>query len=147
MKFYQQGATVRTQTTVEDSSSLPDPILVDVPVFQVGTVAYGEQVQNGAIEADVLTVLNVNAANRTITVINQTGHNIVLGSNSRLIRRNSPATVFADPIGAVPAGTSKAADGDGWVECYLRDYRYDITVPDILLRTVYADAMGSWVMR
>lgn len=147
VKFYQPGATVVTQTTVYDSGDDIDPVLVDVPVYQVAGIVFDDQLQNGGKEADVMTVFGVNAAAGTITVVNRTGHDFTLATDARLIRTGKHANAYADPLGTVLIGTSMAADADGWVECYLRDYRFDLTVPEVGIRAAYADAVGSWVTR
>jgi hypothetical protein len=144
VKFHSAGATVQTELLVR---YLVPPTIVNVSVYQVGTVIEGEQVQNGATEEDVLNVHAVDAANRVISVINDSGHDITLAASARLIRRDGPVNLYSDPLGTALIGTSKATDADGWVECYVRDYRYDFTVPDVTVLAAYADAVGSWVMR
>jgi len=149
-KFYPVGATVKTATNVPDSLDLPDPIIVPVPVYQTGTIRVADLVQHGPAEAQFLEVAEIDTsdpANPTISVFNQTGAAILLGASSRMIRLAGRPNCYADPLGTVSLGNSKSADAAGWVECYLRDFRYDYTVVGIAVPVAVPFAAGSWVFR
>jgi hypothetical protein len=149
LAFYRQGATAMDETVVPYTTDPNNPVVTDIPVYNVGSIVVGDQLQNGPINIEeLLDVVAVSAKDWTLSVTNHTEFaEITVPAGGRLFRVTQRPKVYADPLGTVEIGTSLSADGDGWLECYARDFRFDGIVADVFPFVTFIDQEGSWVAR
>lgn len=146
VKFFHLGATATTATTV--------PILpaqIEIPVFSIGTIFPGDQLQNGANAAELMMVAEViTSPTMKVKAYSLGGSSIPVPQYGRLIRASHPMNLYRDPMGEVllPTTPTIVVDADGWAEAYLTEFRNDYTVTGGgVTPAVYCDGEGSWVMR
>lgn len=147
-KFYKQGATVKVGIPIPGSGgSAP------VQVYQPGQIKVGDRVQVGADGSEELEVTAADPVMITLTLKTQPGSSGVdLDQYNRLVRTkqgtvDDPALIYPDPLGESTGAESKTADAQGWVEGYVPEYRFDVTVTggpaeDLVLR----DQVGSFIL-
>lgn len=149
LAFYRQGATAMAETVVPYTTDPNNPVVTEIPVYNVGTIVVGDQLQNGPINIEeLLDVVAVTPKDWTISVTNNTEfEEITIPAGGRLFRVTQRPKVCEDPLGTVEIGSSLSADADGWLECYARDFRFDGIVANVAPLVTFIDQEGSWVAR
>lgn len=136
IKFYRQGATVKTAVT------LPSHTYATLSVYDVGQLAIGDTVRVD-IGTATLSVLDIPSSSE-VQVWNGATTSVGVLSGARLVPTNNPPQVYADPLGTVPLGTSISVDGvTARASAYLSRDRvdYDVSIPGQTPR-LYVDASG-----
>ncbi len=144
--FYLQDATVKIAATL---SHPPAPEPVEVTVYDIGTLLASVSVHVNTNPNTLILVAWTDVLAGKVGLINLSGATINLVKGDRLVNRNNRPSIFRDPLGLEPIGTSIPTDSatggraEGYIAEYRFDYIIDVTSSD---RRLYPDAVGSFEM-
>lgn len=145
VSFYKQGATVKTAVGPFSGSAI-------VEVYHTGVIAPLDVVQFGADSGTTLRVEQTNfdqeAGQLELTIL--TSGPVSLDVGDRLVRIENefgpdPAMIYQNPTGQDVGSPSLGADSEGWVEGYIKDYRFDYIITVGSAAKVFVDDLGSFV--
>lgn len=145
IKFYRQGATVKTGITVSDT------LFTTVTVYNTGDILEGHTVQLEWDEAITMLVGTVDEAAGTIQLKSTAGSPIPLIVGKRLVDQSDQPKSYDDPLGEGTGATAVTTNSTtGRYSGYLKAYRYDfiVMIPGTPAEyRLYIDCVGSFVMR
>jgi hypothetical protein len=137
VNFYRAGATVSEEATIPAFAEF-----VTVNIYDPGLLAVNDRVQSDT-SPGTLIVSEITSPSQ-LKLSSNIGSAITLPIGSRLLPTDNRPSVYMDPLGTVPLGSSLAVDAAGRAWAYLASNRvdYDVTIPGQLTR-LYVDAAGA----